>query len=374
MGAKVGIMTDKVSAGLLKLRNEIDHLDRELHLLLNKRASCALEVAKVKAAEAENGESVLFYRPEREAQVLRNVMQRNQGPLGDETVARLFREIMSACLALEEPMKVGYLGPAGTFTQEAALKHFGHSVESVPFVSIDEVFREVEAGAVNYGVVPVENSTEGVVNHTLDSFLDSELRVNGEVELRIHHHFLLPEGRRKQEIKKIYSHQQSLAQCRKWLDRNWPNVEHIAVSSNAEAARLAANEEGVAAIAGDMAAELYGLRKESLNIEDSPSNTTRFLIIGADSVPPSGCDKTSILVSTRNKPGALYSVLEPFHRFGVSLSRIETRPAKVGTWSYVFFMDFEGHVEDETLQELIAALSEEVSDLRILGSYPRAVL
>lgn len=367
-------MTDKVSEGLLKLRTEIDEIDNELQLLLNRRASCALEVAKVKFGEAVNGDPVLFYRPEREAQVLRNVMQRNKGPLGDETVARLFREIMSACLALEEPMKIGFLGPEGTFTQEAALKHFGHSVVSVPFPSIDEVFREVEAGAVNYGVVPVENSTEGVVNHTLDSFFDSALSVCGEVELRIHHHLLVTKGQAKQDIKRIYSHQQSLAQCRKWLDSNWPNVERTAVSSNAEAARLAASEEGAAAIAGDMAAELYGLRKESSNIEDNPSNTTRFLIIGADSVPASGCDKTSILVSTRNQPGALYRVLEPFHRFGVSLNRIETRPAKVGTWSYVFFIDFEGHIEDEALQDLLGALSGAVSDLRILGSYPRAVL
>ena len=369
-------MTDKVSSSLLKLRTEIDQIDKELHALLNRRASCALEVTKVKSAESASDNPVLFYRPEREAQVLRAVMERNQGPLGNETVARLFREIMSACLALEEPMKIGFLGPVGTFTQEAALKHFGHSVQSVPLASIDEVFREVESGVVNYGVVPVENSTEGVVNHTLDSFLDSTLRICGEVELRIHHHLLSSKTLNKdvQGITKIYSHQQSLAQCRKWLDSNWSNVERVAVSSNAEAARLAAQEKGAVAIAGDMAAELYGLEKISLNIEDNPSNTTRFLIIGADDVPASGNDKTSVLVSTRNQPGALYRVLEPFHRFGVSLNRIETRPAKVGTWSYVFFIDYEGHINDDALQGLHRALSEEVSELRILGSYPQAVL
>ncbi|MBL4607903.1 MAG: chorismate mutase, partial [Pseudomonadales bacterium] len=242
-------MTEKVSDGLLALRTEIDKIDRELQVLLNRRAGCALKVAEVKSSETAGGGPVLFYRPEREAQVLRDVMQRNEGPLGGETVARLFREIMSACLALEEPMKIGFLGPAGTFTQEAALKHFGHGVVSVSFSSIDAVFREVEAGSVNYGVVPVENSTEGVVNHTLDSFFNSTLKVCGEVELRIHHHLLIPEGRSNKEIKKIYSHQQSLAQCRSWLDGNWPKVERVAVSSNAEAARLAAKEEGAAAIA-----------------------------------------------------------------------------------------------------------------------------
>lgn len=366
-------MTDKNSRDINSLRDEIDEIDQQIHLLLNRRASCALEVAHNKIAEAKGG-PVLFYRPEREAQVLHKVMERNQGPLANETVARLFREIMSACLALEKPMRIGFLGPEGTFTQEAAIKHFGHAVVTVPYLSIDEVFREVEAGSVNYGVVPVENSTEGVVNHTLDSFLDSALKICGEVELRIHHHLLLPKTRPKDSVKRIYSHQQSFAQCRKWLDSNWSSIERIAVSSNAEAARRAAQEEGAAAIASDMAAELYKLDKIASNIEDNPSNTTRFLIIGSPAVPLSGKDKTSILVSVRNQPGALYRVLEPFHRFGISLNRIETRPAKVGTWTYVFFIDFEGHLDEPALQPLFEVLSNEVSELRILGSYPKAVL
>lgn len=366
-------MPDSALPSLEQLRNEIDSLDQQLQSLLNQRARCALKVAEVKC-QAQPGEQVMFYRPEREAQVLRSIMQRNDGPLDDETMARLFREIMSACLALEEPMKIGFLGPEGTFTQEAGLKHFGHSVKSVPCASIDEVFREVESGAVNYGVVPVENSTGGMVNHTLDSFLDSELQICGEVELRIHHHLLYPKGKDIGDIKKIYSHQQSFAQCRKWLNGQWPNVERIAVSSNAEAARLAESEAGAAAIAGDMAAELYHLDKLASNIEDEPNNTTRFLIIGQHAVPASGVDKTSLLVSTRNMPGALYRVLEPFHRFGIDLNRIETRPAKVGTWSYVFFIDFEGHYDDESMKPLQEALTQEVSELRHLGSYPKAVL
>ena len=366
-------MTDTIIKNINYLRAEIDEIDQQLQKLLNRRASCALEVAQAKMREIKDS-PVQFYRPEREAQVLHNVMQRNQGPLANETVARLFREIMSACLALEKPMRIGFLGPEGTFTQEAAIKHFGHAVVTVPYASIDEVFREVEANAVNYGVVPVENSTEGVVNHTLDSFLDSGLKICGEVELRIHHHLLLPKGRNKDSVKRIYSHQQSFAQCRKWLDSNWPTVERVPVSSNAEAARLAALEDGTAAIAGDMAAELYKLDKLASNIEDNPSNTTRFLIIGLHAVPASGKDKTSILVSVRNQPGALYRVLEPFHRYGVSLNRIETRPAKVGTWAYVFFIDFEGHVDEVSLKPLFEILSQEVSDLRILGSYPKAVL
>lgn len=359
---------------LLALRTQIDELDQTIQQLINQRAACAQRVAEVKQAAA-GGEEVQYYRPEREAQVLRSVMERNQGPLPAEDMAKLFREIMSCCLALEKPMQVAFLGPKGTFTHAAALKHFGHFVHAKSMAAIDEVFREVESGQVNYGVVPVENSTEGMVNHTLDSFIQSRLFIAGEVKLRIHHHLLsASEGVDLKSVKRVYSHQQSLAQCRKWLDANCPQIERVAVSSNAEAARLTKAEPATVAIAGDMAAELYGLIKCSENIEDQPDNTTRFLIIGRQVVPPSGKDKTSIMVSVRNKPGALYHILEPFHKENISLTRIETRPSTSGTWSYVFFIDFEGHIEDEQVQKVIKQVSPEVVEVKHLGSYPVGVL
>ncbi|MFT6266633.1 MAG: chorismate mutase/prephenate dehydratase [Oleiphilaceae bacterium] len=240
--------------------------------------------------------------------------------------------------------------------------------------AIDEVFREVESGQANYGVVPVENSTEGMVNHTLDSFIHSPLNISGEVKLRIHHHLLSNEQIALSDVKRVYSHQQSLAQCRKWLDAYCPQIERVAVSSNSEAARLAKDDEGAVAIAGEMAAEFYGMHKLAENIEDQPDNTTRFLIIGTKDVPPSGKDKTSLLVSAKNKPGALYHVLEPFHRHGVSLTRLETRPSISGTWAYVFFIDFEGHVDDDNIKDVIGEISPEAVEIKHLGSYSVGVL
>ena len=356
---------------LAVLRKKIDKLDSDILKLISARAGCAQEVAQVKQKEDPDA---VFYRPEREAQVLRKVMERNGGPLDDEEMARLFREIMSACLALEEPVKVAFLGPEGTFTQQAALKHFGHSAKSVPMAAIDEVFREVSAGAVNYGVVPVENSTEGIISHTLDSFLDSPLQICGEVVLRIHQHLMISESTRKEHITRIYSHAQSLAQCRKWLDAHWPMAERVAVSSNAEAAKRIRGEWNAAAIAGDMAADLYDLEKLAEKIEDLPDNSTRFLIIGNESVPPSGDDKTSIVVGIKNQPGALHTILEPFHIHSIDLTRIESRPTRNGMWSYVFFIDFEGHVDDPVVKKALSRLGERASDYRVLGSYPKGVL
>ncbi|MDF2445545.1 MAG: chorismate mutase/prephenate dehydratase [Moraxellaceae bacterium] len=364
-------MSEKTT--LDQVRQKIDTLDEQIQILINQRAQCAQQVAEIKKAEDPN--ATVFYRPEREAQVLQKVMARNQGPLDPEEMARLFREIMSACLALEHPMRIAFFGPAGTFTQAAALKHFGHSVQTVPLATIDEVFREVEAGAVNYGVVPVENSTEGVVTHTADSFITSTVRIIGEVQLRIHHHLLVAEGTRPDAISRIYSHQQSLAQCRKWLDAHFPKAERVAVSSNAEAARRIKGEWHSAAIAGETAAELYGLTKLNECIEDNPKNTTRFLIIGNESVPRSGDDKTSLIVSMhRNQAGALYGILEPFKNRSINLTRIESRPSQTDAWSYVFFIDFEGHVDDAPVQAAIAELESRVRDLKLLGSYPKAVL
>lgn len=359
---------------LLALRNQIDSIDEEIARLISARAECAQQVAEVKKAELPEDAKILFYRPEREAQVLRKAMERNAGPLSNEEMARLFREIMSACLALENPVKVAYLGPEGTFTQQAALKHFGHSAVAIPFSAIDEVFREVEAGAVHYGVVPVENSTEGVVTHTLDNFMNSNLKICGEVELRIHHNLLVSDVTHVSSITRIYSHSQSLAQCRKWLDSHYPKAERIAVSSNAEAAKRLKGEWNAAAIAGSMAAELYGLTILAEKIEDQPDNSTRFLIIGQQAIPPSGVDKTSIVVAMRNEPGALHNLLEPFHRHSIDLTRVETRPSRTGVWTYVFFIDFVGHVQDPLISEVLAEVSARCADLKLLGSYPKAVL
>lgn len=359
---------------LAKLRERIDSVDLKIAELINSRAALAQEVAHVKYAHAAPGQEVVFYRPEREAQVLRRVMERNQGPLNDEELARLFREVMSACLALEKPISVAYLGPEGTFTQQAALKHFGHSAITKTMPAIDDVFREVESGSVTYGVVPVENSTEGVINHTLDNFMTSGLKICGEVELRIHQNLLVSDVTKVDAITRIYSHAQSLAQCRKWLDTHYPRVERVAVNSNAEAARRIKGEWNSAAIAGEMASELYGLRLLSEKIEDQPDNSTRFLIIGADSVPPSGDDKTSIMVSMKNQPGALHSLLKPFHELGVDLTRVETRPSKTGAWNYVFFIDFSGHVSDAKVEQALALIDSCATDVKILGSYPKAVL
>ncbi|MDO3385026.1 prephenate dehydratase [Gilvimarinus sp. SDUM040013] len=364
--------SDAQQAALLALRDKIDGIDAEIGRLISERAQCAQRVADVKTAAGAT--DAVFYRPEREAQVLRKAMERNSGPLSDEEMARLFREIMSACLALEQPVKVAYLGPEGTFTQQAALKHFGQSAVALPFSAIDEVFREVEAGAVNYGVVPVENSTEGVVSHTLDNFMNSNLKICGEVELRVHHNLVVSDVTNVDSITRIYSHGQSLAQCRKWLDSHYPNIERIAVSSNAEAARRLKGEWNAAAIAPLKAAELYDLRIIAEKIEDQPDNSTRFLIIGAQEVPSSGKDKTSLLVAMRNQPGALHSLLEPFHRNSIDLTRVESRPSRSGVWTYVFFVDFTGHKDDARVSETLAEVASQVADLKVLGSYPKAVL
>ncbi len=359
---------------LQALRVRIDSLDEKILELISQRARCAQDVGRIKMQSLAEGEEAIFYRPEREAQVLKRIMELNKGPLGNEEMARLFREVMSTCLALEQPLKVAYLGPEGTFSQAAALKHFGQAVISKPMAAIDEIFREVAAGAVSFGVVPVENSTEGAINHTLDSFLEHDLVICGEVELRIHHHLLVAENTQTERITRIYSHAQSLAQCRKWLDAHYPNVERVAVSSNAEAAKRVKSEWNSAAIAGDMAAQLYGLTILADKIEDRPDNSTRFLIIGNQSVPATGDDKTSVIISMSNKPGALHELLVPFHASGIDLTRIETRPSRSGKWTYVFFIDFLGHKDDPLVKSALENIAQEAVGLKVLGSYPNAVL
>jgi chorismate mutase/prephenate dehydratase len=360
------------TGGLGNIRDSIDSIDARIHALLNERARFAQLVGISKAA---SGKAVDFYRPEREAEVLRMALRRNQGPLRDEEIARLFREIMSACLAQQEPLKVAFLGPEGTFTQAAVLKHFGSSVRALPLPAIDEVFHEVEGGIADFGVVPIENSSEGTVNHTLDMFLSSALKICGEVELRINH-YLMGKMTQNEAVKRVCAHSQALAQCRGWLDDQLPDVERVAVSSNAEGARRARDERGTAAIASRAAAEIYGLNLLANEIEDRQDNTTRFLVVGRKLFSASGVDRTTLLVSgaDTDDSGALFRLLEPLAEHRVNMTRIESRPSRKRKWDYVFFIDIEGHVSDPPVAKALAALEERASLFKVLGSYPRAVL
>lgn len=359
-------------AGLEALRDKIDAVDARIQALIAERAGLAQQVALVKGGK---GSAVDFYRPEREVAVLRSVVARNKGPLTDEEMVRLFREIMSACLAQEEPMKVGYLGPEGTFSQSAVYKHFGHSVRALPLGMIDEVFHEVESGAADFGLVPIENSTEGTVNHTLDMFLTSPIKICGEVEMRIRQH-LLASLDSLDKVLRVSAHPQSLAQCRGWLREYLPNVELHPATSNAEGARRARDEAGTAAIAGDAAAEVYGLTKLVTDIEDRPDNTTRFLVIGRKLLAASGQDKTSLLLSTKDTDdaGALQKLLAPLAEHQINMSRIESRPSRQRKWHYVFFVDIDGHAEDPDVAPALEKLKKRAQLFRVLGSYPKAVL
>ncbi len=360
--------------GAIKLENvraRIDAVDEKIHTLISERAQLAQLVGISKTTD---GRTVDFYRPEREAQVLRMARERNKGPLRDEEVLRLFREIMSACLAQQEPLKVAFLGPEGTHTQTAVYSHFGHSVRALPLPSIDEVFHEVEAAAADFGVVPLENSTEGTVNNTLDRFLTSPLKICGEVELRIHQS-LMGAMTALDRIKRICSHPQSLAQCRAWLDEHLPDVERVPVSSNAEGARRARDEDGTAAIAGQTAAEIYGLTILAADIEDRPDNTTRFFVVGRKLFSASGQDRTTLLISISHTEtaGTLFRLLEPLAKHKINMTRIESRPSHRRKWDYVFFLDIDGHMEEKHVAKALAALKKRSSLFRVLGSYPRAL-
>jgi chorismate mutase / prephenate dehydratase len=369
--------TRKKASGAAKepvesIRMRIDAVDRSLHELINQRAELARQVGISKHAQ---GKIVDYYRPEREAEVLRMALERNRnGTLRDEEILRLFREIMSACLAQEKPLKVAYLGPEGTFSQQAVFKQFGHSARALSLASIDEVFQEVQAGNADFGVVPVENSTEGAVNNTLDRFLTTSVNVCGEVELRVHHNLM---GHMKDlaGVQRVCAHPQALAQCRLWLEEHLPGVERVPVSSNAEGARRARDEKGTAGIAGDVAAEVYGLAILAPGIEDYDDNTTRFLVIGNRVPGVSGADRTSLLLSgDKAKAGSLFRLLEPLAKYKINMSRIESRPSRKHKWDYVFFIDLEGHAQDELVAKALAELKKRSSLFRVLGSYPRAVL
>ena len=371
--AKSKQVESKKANPLAQIRERIDAVDERIQALLNERADLAKKVGQSKNAEGMT--TAEFYKPEREAQVLRKVLERNRGPLRNEEVVRLFREIMSACLAQQEPLKIAFLGPEGTFSQQAVLKHFGHSVRAIPMGAISEVFEEVQAAHADFGVVPIENSTEGTVNNTLDMFITSPLKICGEIELRIHQH-LMGHMHGFEDIKRVCSHQQSLAQCRRWLDEHLPGIERIQVSSNAEAARRARDEVGTAAIAGQAAAEVYGLNVIVPEIEDTDDNTTRFLVIGRKLFNPSGNDKTTLLLTAGDtqSPGTLHRLLEPLARNNISMTRIESRPSRKKKWDYLFFIDVFGHADQPPLKHALDDLKKQSSLFRVLGSYPCAVL
>jgi chorismate mutase/prephenate dehydratase len=351
---------------LSSLRAAIDAIDAEILQKLNARATLARKVGSLKVGQA--------YRPEREAEVLRRIKEMNEGPLPDEVAARLFREIMSACLALERPITVAYLGPQGTFSERAAIKHFGEGADAQPTSSIDEVYRSVESGAADFGVVPVENSTEGAVGRSLDLMPQTPLKICGEVLLRIHHNLMSQSTVDLKAIKRVFSHGQSLAQCHEWLNAHLPHAERVAVSSNAEAARRAAGEPFSAAVAGEMAASHYKLTILAANIEDEPNNTTRFLVLGDYEPKQTGHDKTSLVLSAANRAGAVYEMLTPFAKRGVSMSKFESRPSKVAVWDYLFFVDIEGHAADANVAEALAEVRKIAGYVKVLGSYPGAVL
>ncbi|MBI5331473.1 MAG: prephenate dehydratase [Betaproteobacteria bacterium] len=353
-----------MNAQLLRLRTQIDAIDDQVLQLVNERARLAQSIGHLK-----NG---IVYKPEREAQVVRRMQEGNPGPLEAESVSVLFKEIMSACRALEQPLTIAWLGPRGTFSEAAAVKQFGHAAQGLPCASIDEVFDAVAHGQAHYGVVPVENSTEGAISRTLDLMLDTALFVCGEVMLRVRQHLMRKTGDLK-GVECVYSHAQSLGQCHNWLARNLPGVKIVPVSSNAEAARLAAENPDAAAIAGELAAERYGLNIVAREIEDEPNNTTRFLVLGREEVAPSGRDKTSLAISTHNRPGALLDLLGPFARGGVSLTKLESRPARNGQWDYVFYLDVDRHRNDSALQAVLDEIRPHCTFIKVLGAYPAAV-
>jgi chorismate mutase/prephenate dehydratase len=350
---------------LPELRKQIDSIDDQILDLLNRRAGVVIEVGK-----AKTGQSKEFYVPSREMAIYERLTARNPGPFPAEAIRRVFREIISASLSLEQPMKVAFLGPQGTFTHAAAMKQFGFSAQLVPQKSIPAVFDEVQRGRAHYGVVPVENSTEGAVSHTLDMFMESEQKINAEILLEISHYLLSSTGR-FEDIRKVVSHPQPLAQCRKWLEDNLPDIPLVDVGSTALAAQTAAEDETAAAIASEMAASLYGLQIVKERIEDNPNNFTRFLVIGKKTPERSGKDKTSVMFNVKDEPGILYRMLEPFSKRGINLSKIESRPMKKKAWEYIFFLDMEGHIEEDNVRAAVDELKGYCQFIKVLGSYPR---
>ncbi|MFP6558396.1 prephenate dehydratase [Paraburkholderia sp. B3] len=359
-------MDDELNSKLKPLRERIDAIDAQLIALLNQRAAVALEVGEVKKHY-----NAPVFRPERELQVIARLQGLSAGPLGNEHISAIWREIMAASRSLEKTITAAYLGPVGTYSEQAMHAYFGQSIEGLPCPSIDEVFRSVEAGASEFGVVPVENSSEGAVSRSLDLFLETQLVIGGEIALPIEHNLMTQSGKLA-GVTRVCAHPQALAQCQHWLTAHAPHLERQAVASNAEAARLAGADPTVAAIAGERAATHYGLLIANALIQDDPHNRTRFVVIGKQPAGPTGNDQTSMIVSVKNEPGAVYKLLEPLARHGVSMTRFESRPARVGTWEYYFYIDFEGHRDDPAVAGALDDLGKKAAYLKILGSYPRS--
>jgi chorismate mutase/prephenate dehydratase len=348
---------------LNKLRDDIDKIDIKLLDLISKRAFIAQEVGKLK----NDG---VIYRPEREAQVLLRLLKNNNGPLSNESITNIFKSVISNCRALEKKLSVSFLGPLGTFSEEATIRHFGENIETIPTDSIDQVFNHVQSGIAHYGVVPVENSTEGAISRTLDLLLTQDLKICGEIILPVHHFFLSKNNKLKQ-IKTIYAHGQSLAQCHDWLMNNAADIKKVAVMSNAEGAKLASKEKNTAAIASNRAADLFNLKMLFENIEDEQNNSTRFLVLSSQDVKPSNNDKTSLVIATKNKPGAIAELVAPFAKNKVSMTKLESRPSRIGMWEYVFFIDIEGHQTHKSVKAALAVIESKASFMKILGSYPK---
>ena len=354
-----------VNKELEKVRKEIDELDSKLLSLLNNRLALALRAGKSKKDK-------IIYRPEREASILHKLKEKNQGPLEDQQITDIFKEIISICRAAEEEVDVAFLGPEGTYSESAVEAKFGSSVNKNPTETIEEVFKNVEEQKSQYGIVPIENSTDGPVNFTLDCLAAYKTKICGEIEMRIHHSLMGIDKPLPRENFEIHAHEQTLAQCKNWLDSYCPNIKRVAVSSNAQAALNASNKTRVLAIAGRLAAERYGLDIVRSNIEDYANNTTRFITIGLQNVSSTGNDKTSLIITTKNESGSLYNVLKPIKRNKLNLTHITYRPSKTDNWNYSFFLDFEGHVEDENVKISLQELNEIGVKVKILGSYPRA--
>jgi len=353
---------------LKELRERIDRIDETILELLVERANLAKEIGEIKTKEG-----LEIHVPERERKILERILEKNRGRFPEQALIRIYREIISACLSLEKPLKVGYLGPKATFTHQAALEHFGISAKYIPLPTIKDVFEEVERGNIDYGVVPVENTIEGVVNYTLDMFLEiPNVKIVGEIIIPVAQHLLsLTED--ISEIKKVYSHPHALAQARSWLDKHLPWAQRIEVESTAKAAELALEDETAAAIASEAAAMVYNLNILARNIQENLNNFTRFLVIGKKTLKMTGKDKTSLLFAVKDEAGALYKALEPFYKYGVNLTKIESRPSKEKSWDYVFFVDLEGHCDEKNVKNALRELKERTKMVRILGSYPSAL-
>ena len=347
-------------------RQSIDRIDDEILRLLNERSKNVVEIGKLKK---QSDTEANLHTPGREAEIVDRLMRQNQGPFPNDAIRTVYREIMSASLSLEGPQTVAYLGPRATFTHLACIQKFGESAQYVPVNSIKDVFNEVERGRANFGVVPIENSTEGVVNHTLDMFVDSSLLIYGEVLQEVSHH-LLSKADRSEDIKKIYSHPHAIAQCRNWLETNLPHVPVSEVPSTARAAELCVDDLSGAAIASELAGQLYGLKVLKARIEDNINNFTRFLVLSQKPSERTGKDKTSVMLSVKDKVGALYELLRPFASHGINMTKIESRPSRRKAWEYIFFVDIEGHLEEDRVKKALEEIKGRCLFLKILGSYP----